>query len=77
MDPHQTLCATLARNLRAMRRARRISQEQLALFADIDRSYVSQIERGVANPSLRMLSALATQLQVTVTQLLSDGGHDQ
>ncbi|TVO63579.1 helix-turn-helix domain-containing protein [Denitromonas ohlonensis] len=77
MDIFQAHCQSLARNLRAARRTRRISQEQLALAAGIDRSYVSQLERGVANPSLRMLCALAAELRVSVTHLLSEGGHGQ
>ena len=77
MDIFQTHCQILATNLRAARHIRRISQEQLALAAEIDRSYVSQLERGVANPSLRMLCALAVELRVSVTDLLSESADDQ
>lgn len=35
-----------------------ISQEDLALIANVDRTYVSQLERGIANPSLQILLIL-------------------
>lgn len=45
----------LASRIRAARKSRGLSQEALALAAEVDRSYVSQLERGVANPSLAIL----------------------
>ena len=50
--------ATLARNVRELREAKGLSQEMLALESEVDRTYVSQIERGVCNPSLRVLTRL-------------------
>lgn len=64
------LRAVLAANLRARRKAIGLSQERLALDADIDRTFVSQIERGIGNPSLRILSQLAEQLDTEVAALL-------
>jgi len=49
-----------------------VSQEQLAFDAEIDRTYVSQIERSVINPSLLVLHKVATALEVTVVELLKD-----
>lgn len=62
---------TLARNLIALRNARGLSQEGLALQAGVDRTFVSKIERRVANPSLATVSALAAVLDVSVVSLLS------
>ena len=42
----------LAENVRSARLAAGISQEELAFRAGIDRTYASQIERAIANPSL-------------------------
>lgn len=49
----------LAKNIKAARRAVGMSQEALALQAEVDRTYVSQLERGIANPSLFVLHRLA------------------
>jgi transcriptional regulator with XRE-family HTH domain len=47
-----------------------ISQEELAFRAGIDRTYASQIERAVANPSLGIISALGNVLGQSSDQLL-------
>lgn len=60
----------LAENIRLMRRVNNLTQEQLALMAELDRTYVSQIERCTANPSLLVLCKLANILEVTADQLL-------
>ena len=64
------LCQTLAANVRRIRRAHKVSQEQLAFDAEIDRTYVSQIERSVINPSLLVLHKVAVALGVSVVDLL-------
>jgi transcriptional regulator with XRE-family HTH domain len=48
-----------------------LSQEAMALEAGIDRTYASQIERGVSNPSLRVICAVAEILGVGPADLLS------
>jgi len=47
-----------------------LSQEQLALDADVDRTYVSQIERSIGNPSLLVLCKLGLVLDRDVVDLL-------
>ena len=49
----------LAANLKAIRKAKGLAQERLALDAGVDRTVVSKIERGVTNPSLEILLRLA------------------
>lgn len=66
----KTLCALLGKRVRFLRKAIRISQEELAFRADIDRTYISQIERGVTNPSLLVLFKVARVVGVTVPELL-------
>lgn len=61
----------LAENLRNARAKLSMSQEALALAADVDRTYVSQIERGVGNPSIGILVRLALCLSVEITDLLA------
>lgn len=53
----------LAKEIKAARLAAGMSQEALALQAEVDRTYVSQLERGVANPSLLVLQKLAEVLR--------------
>ncbi len=59
----------LAQNIRALRDEGQLSQEELALRADVDRTYVSQIERAIGNPSLLVLCKLGAVLGVDVSQL--------
>jgi len=65
-----TLQQNLARNVKAARSVIGLSQEKLALDAGIDRTYISQIERGISNPSLAVLVRLANRLDVSVPMLL-------
>jgi transcriptional regulator with XRE-family HTH domain len=60
----------LAFNIRTLRAAMQLSQEQLALDADVDRTYVSQIERGIGNPSLLVLCKLGLVLNTDIGDLL-------
>lgn len=61
----------IGRNVRRLRLARRLSQESLALEADIDRTYMSGIERGVANPSVMLLARLGKVLKTNVADLVT------
>ncbi len=54
----------LGRNVRELRRSRGLSQEQLALETDMKRSYVSDLERGTRNPSVKAIERLARSLGV-------------
>lgn len=49
-----------------------ISQEELGLRCDLDRTYISGLERGVRNPSLTALVHLAHGLNTTVSKLLEN-----
>lgn len=68
------LVLVLGRNVRRYRRERSYSQEQLALEADMKRSYVSDLERGTRNPTVRALERLAIALGVRPSDLLEDVG---
>lgn len=56
--------------VREKRKAVGLSQEEFAEEAQIDRTYVSQIERGVANPSLSVLCKIADVFNIEVSELL-------
>jgi transcriptional regulator with XRE-family HTH domain len=59
-----------ARNLRKARNAKGLSQEALAHEADIDRSYVSALERSEYSATIVMLAKLARALGVEPSALL-------
>ncbi len=62
--------------LRELRLARGMSQEKLAVEADVDRTYVSSIERGRRNVSLENIHLIAMALEVPPAELLKDPGND-
>lgn len=62
----------IARNIRAIRLSKRISQEGLALEAEIDRSYVSGLERGLENPTVDLLDKLAEALAVKTREFFAE-----
>jgi len=61
----------LAENVKAARKALGLSQEMLALESEIDRTYISGIERGLRNPSLDLIVRLAAQLGQSPGDLLT------
>lgn len=61
----------VAWNVRRIRVLRGISSEALAANADVDRSYTSRLERGVANPSIDVLERLAGVLEVEMVELFA------
>lgn len=69
--------ALVARNLRKLRVDRRLSQENLAVDAGIDRTYVSRLERGMENPTVAVLERLAAALAVEITALFAQISHDE
>ena len=57
-----------------------ISQEELASRADLDRTYISGLERGVRNPSLTAIAKVAVGLGIAVEKLvkgLEDGASQK
>lgn len=63
----------LGENVRRYRKLKGMTQEQLALEAGMERSYVSDLERGQRNPSVRALSRLANALEIQPSLLLIAG----
>lgn len=61
----------LAKNLRLARNKAGLSQEDLAGAANVDRTYVSGIERGLRNPSILIVGRFADVLGTSAADLLS------
>jgi transcriptional regulator with XRE-family HTH domain len=60
----------LAANLRRLRQERDLSQEAFAHEAGIHRTYVSDLERGMRNPTITVVEKLATYFEVPLGALL-------
>jgi len=60
----------LGENIITGRRKRKISQEQLALTSDVDRTYVARLEHGKANPTIKILNKLCKTLKIRLDKLL-------
>lgn len=56
------LRSELAAEIKKSRRLLGLTQEALALQAEVDRTYVSQLERGIANPSILILHRISMVL---------------
>lgn len=75
MEKHmnnQQLKALGAKIKEVRRQETDLSQEQLALVANVDRSFISRLERGIANPSYLMLLQIATALKKPLKEILPD-----
>lgn len=59
--------------IRSRRKAMKWSQEKLAEEADINPKYLSEIERGSANPSITIFFKIASALKVTPNDLFETG----
>jgi len=58
------ICRVLGENVKSLRLSQGLSQEELAFRSELDRTYISQIERGVANPSVLVLIKISLILDV-------------
>ena len=62
--------------IKTLRLQKGFSQEQLGLIAELDRTYISGIERGLRNVSLINLERLAVALNVEPAELLNFSKHE-
>ncbi|OGK09233.1 hypothetical protein A2767_06850 [Candidatus Roizmanbacteria bacterium RIFCSPHIGHO2_01_FULL_35_10] len=60
----------LGEKIISIRQKRKLSQEQLALLSDLDRTYLARIEEGKANPSVKVLNKLSRVLKTRLSILL-------
>ena len=56
--------------VRKYRKEKNMSQEQLALLCNMDRSYLGRIERGEVNPTLEKIYELSNALQIKASELM-------
>lgn len=68
------ICAVVGTNIRKLRNSKKLSQEELAFEAGIDRSYLSEIENGHKNVGIVVLDQLASALGVRISTFFSGHG---
>ena len=67
----QTVAIAFGRVLRELRHERGLSQEQLALLGNFDRTYPSLLERGLRTPTLTVIFRLASALDIAPASLVA------
>ena len=68
----RTVTSRFGQRLRQLRRERNLTQLDMAVTFGIDRSFISDVERGRKSMSLPMLEVVALGLQVSLSDLLRD-----
>jgi transcriptional regulator with XRE-family HTH domain len=59
----------LGKKIRSIRRAKKMTQEDLAYESKTDYSYLNEIEAGKRNPSIKRINAIAKALKIAVKEL--------
>jgi len=73
MDAQDSYISVIAKNIIFLRKLNKLSQEDLAIKANIDRSYLGYIENAKFSITIKKASAIATALDVTLLDLLDPG----
>ena len=71
LDP---VLVALGQAISSIRKSQGVSQEELAHRSEIDRSYMSAIERGTQNPGVMMMVKIAKAMGVPVSELFAKAG---
>ena len=66
-----TISNTLGERIRLLRKRAGMSQEQLALKAEMAPSFVGEIERGIKKPSIESIEKLSNALEISVSELFN------
>ncbi len=69
MKKRDKALTAFGQNVARLRTERGLSQDSLAEKAEVDRTYLSGIERGVRNPGIKTVIRLARALKTTVDEL--------
>lgn len=63
--------AEYGKKVRAIRNSKKVSQEKLAELADLDRTYVSDIENGKRNVSIETIYKISNALETRLIEFLN------
>jgi len=67
----ENILLQFGKHVKELRQQQKLSQEQLALIADLDRTYISGIERGKRNVGLINLFKIAKSLNIPAYEVIS------
>jgi transcriptional regulator with XRE-family HTH domain len=70
MPNDRDICVAFGEAVRARRVELGLSQEKFAIKAELDRTYISGVERGVRNVSLRNIAVIAKALEMPIPKLM-------
>ena len=73
-DAWRAQLGALGRVIRTQRQLAKLSLRELAALTDVSNAYLSQVERGMHEPSVRILRAIAEALRVPADTLLREAG---
>ncbi len=65
------VCQKLGLRVQQLRQAKGWSQDEFAHRANLHRTYVSGVERGIRNPTITVLEKLASGLEITLSELVA------
>lgn len=71
-EPEFAIFAAFGARVRARRKALRLSLERLGRRSRVNWSYIGEIERGEANPTLVIMARLAVTLEIDLGELTTD-----
>ncbi|MBS1508565.1 MAG: helix-turn-helix transcriptional regulator [Bacteroidetes bacterium] len=61
----------LGKVLKELRENKRMSQQELGDYADVDRSFISRIERGIGTPSVAVVFKICALLEIKPSEFLA------
>lgn len=64
----------LGKRIQYLRSSRKMSQEDLALECEINKNYLSDLERGCRNPTVKVLTKIARGLGISLSELFKGVG---
>jgi len=73
-DPWRTQLEAFGNFVRTQRQLAKLSLRELAELATVSNPYLSQIERGLHEPSIRVIKAIANALEISTETLLAQVG---
>lgn len=72
MSDTSQIVQQLGQRVRQLRRERGLSQEDFACLCGLDRTYISSLERGHRNVSLKNIAVIAMALQISLSELFEN-----